>query len=101
LEEPNLSLYTSRMPQDEFCIVQPEQSRSCVPAECKSAARAHAGHQPSLHHQHLSAGTGIVANGPILPNSWASTMAQSSFEYDPEVAINLLKGEGYVIPRRR
>jgi peptide/nickel transport system substrate-binding protein len=40
----------------------------------------------------------ILADGPILPNSWAHYDGIEKFEYDPDAAINLLKTEGYVIP---
>jgi peptide/nickel transport system substrate-binding protein len=43
-------------------------------------------------------GQAILANGPILPGSWAYYDGTEHFDYNPDEAINLLKGEGYVIP---
>jgi peptide/nickel transport system substrate-binding protein len=43
-------------------------------------------------------GQAIVNDSPILPNSWAFYDGTEHFQYDPEAAISLLKGEGYVIP---
>ncbi len=43
-------------------------------------------------------GQAIIADGPILPNSWAFYDGTEHFQYDPETAVGLLKGEGYVIP---
>jgi len=43
-------------------------------------------------------GQAIIADGPILPNTWAYYDGTEHFQYDPETAVNLLKGEGYVIP---
>ena len=40
-------------------------------------------------------GQAMIANGPILPNSWAYHDGLEQFRYDPEEAINLLKAEGY------
>ncbi|HMD82953.1 MAG TPA: ABC transporter substrate-binding protein, partial [Anaerolineales bacterium] len=39
-----------------------------------------------------------LADGPILPGSWAYYDGTEHFDYNPDEAINLLKGEGYVIP---
>jgi peptide/nickel transport system substrate-binding protein len=43
-------------------------------------------------------GQAVVANGPILPGSWAYHDGIEQFEYNPDAAISLLKAEGYVIP---
>jgi len=43
-------------------------------------------------------GQAVLADGPILPNSWAHYDGIERFEYDPDAAIKLLKSEGYVIP---
>src|SRR5215207_10047798 len=53
--------------------------------------------RPYLINTYLQ-GQAIIADGPILPNSWAYYDGTERFEYDPEAAVNLLKGEGYVIP---
>jgi peptide/nickel transport system substrate-binding protein len=39
-----------------------------------------------------------VADGPVLPGSWAYYDGIEHLDYDPEAAVQLLKGEGYVIP---
>jgi peptide/nickel transport system substrate-binding protein len=43
-------------------------------------------------------GQAIIADGPILPGSWAYYDEIEKFEYDPDAAAALLKEEGYVIP---
>ena len=43
-------------------------------------------------------GQAILADSPILPNSWAYYDGIERIEYDPDAAINLLKSQGYVIP---
>jgi peptide/nickel transport system substrate-binding protein len=43
-------------------------------------------------------GEGILADGPILPGSWAHYDGIEKIGYDPEAAVSLLKQEGYVIP---
>jgi peptide/nickel transport system substrate-binding protein len=46
----------------------------------------------------IMAGQAVVSNSPILPGSWAYYDGTEHFEYNPDAAIELLKGEGYVIP---
>jgi peptide/nickel transport system substrate-binding protein len=46
----------------------------------------------------LLSGQAIVADGPIFPGSWAYYDGTEHIEYDPDQAISLLKGDGYLIP---
>jgi peptide/nickel transport system substrate-binding protein len=43
-------------------------------------------------------GQAVLADGPILPGSWAYHDGIEHFEYNPDEAVNILKAEGYVIP---
>ena len=43
-------------------------------------------------------GQAIIADGPILPGSWAYYDEIEKFDYDPDAAAALLKEDGYVIP---
>jgi len=98
LEEPNLSIYTSRMPQMSlvlFNLTNPETA-------FLQNAKVRRALMLSLNRQYLinayMQGQAIVADTPILPGSWAYFDGTEHFEYDPDAAINLLKAEGYVIP---
>ena len=98
LEEPNLSIYTSRMPRMSFVLFNlnnPEVVFLQDPAVRRALMLSI--NRPYLVNTFLQ-GQAIIANGPILPNTWAYHDGTEQFEYDPEAAINLLKGEGYVIP---
>jgi peptide/nickel transport system substrate-binding protein len=53
--------------------------------------------RPYLINKYLQ-GQAIVANGPLLPNTWAYHEGLEQIPYDPEQAINILKAEGYVLP---
>ncbi len=98
LEEPNLSIYTSRMPQTSFVLLNLNSPEVAFLQNAKvRRALMLAINRPYIINQFLR-GQAIIANGPILPNSWAYYDGTEQFEYDPEAAINLLKGEGYVIP---
>ena len=98
LEEPNLSLYTSRMPQMSFVLFNLNNSEIAFLQNAKvRRALMLAINRPYIINSFLN-GQAIIANGPILPNSWAYYDGTEQFEYDPEAAVNLLKAEGYVIP---
>ncbi len=98
LEEPNLSLYTSRMPQMSFVLFNLNNSEVPFLQNAKVRRALMLGtNRPYLINTFLQ-GQAIIADGPILPNSWAYYDGTERFEYDPEAAVNLLKGEGYVIP---
>jgi len=98
LEEPNLSLYTSRMPQMSFVLLNlnnPELGFMQNPKVRRALMLSI--NRPYIINSFLQ-GQAIIADSPILPNSWAYYDGTEHFEYDPEAAVNLLKGEGYVIP---
>jgi peptide/nickel transport system substrate-binding protein len=98
LEEPNLSLYTSRMPQMSFVLFNLNNSEVAFLQNAKvRRALMLAINRPYIINSFLN-GQAIISNSPILPNSWAYYDGAEQFEYDPEAAINLLKSEGYVIP---
>jgi len=98
LEEPNLSMYSSPLPQMSFVffnLKNPEveflQNTNVRRALMLGLNRS------SVINSYLS-GQAILAHGPILPNSWAYYDGTERFEYNPEEAITLLKDEGYIIP---
>lgn len=98
LEEPNLSLYTSRLPQMGFVLfnlTNPELS-FLQDVEVRRALMLGL-NRPNIINTVLQ-GQAFVADSPILPGSWAYFDGIEKFEYDPDAAIALLKKEGYVIP---
>jgi peptide/nickel transport system substrate-binding protein len=98
LEEPNLNLYTSRLPQIGFVLFNLNNSETAFLQNSKVRHALMLG----LNRQYLVNtflhGQAILADGPILPNSWAHYDGIERYDYDPDAAINLLKSEGYVIP---
>ena len=98
LEEPDLSVYSSRMPQMSFVLFNLNNPEVVFLQNEKVRRALLLGiNRPYLINSFLQ-GQAIIADGPILPNSWAYYDGIEHFEYDPEAAVNLLKGEGYVIP---
>jgi peptide/nickel transport system substrate-binding protein len=86
------------MPQMSFVLFNLNNAEVAFLQDAKvRRALMLATNRPYLINQFLQ-GQAIIADGPILPNSWAYYNDTEHFEYDPEAAINLLKGAGYVIP---
>lgn len=98
LMEPNLSVYTSRLPQ--MGLVFLNLNNPGVPFLQSEKVR-HAlllGINRSIIVSRILKGQAIIADGPILPGSWAYYEEIEQFEYDPDAAAALLKEDGYVIP---
>ncbi len=98
LAEPNLSVYTSRLPQ--MGLVFLNLNNPGVPFLQSDKVR-HAlllGVNRNIIVSRIMKGQAIIADGPILPGSWAYYEEIEHFEYDPDAAAALLKEEGYVIP---
>lgn len=98
LEEPNLSVYSSRMPQMGFVLfnlTSPDVAFLQEPVVRRALMLGL--NRPNIINS-IMQGQAFVADSPILPGSWAYFDGIEQFEYDPDAAIALLKGEGYVIP---
>jgi peptide/nickel transport system substrate-binding protein len=98
LEEPNLSFYTSQMPQMSFVMLNLNSPDLTFFQSAKVRRALMLGINRSYIVNSLMNGQAVVSNSPILPGSWAYYDGTEHFEYDPDSAIDLLKGEGYVIP---
>ena len=98
LAEPNLSIYTSRLPQ--LSIILLNLNNPAVPfLQNEKIRRAlMLGLNRSQIVSTILQGQAIVADSPILPGSWAYYDGIEHIEYDPDAASSLLKREGYVIP---
>ena len=98
LEEPNLSVYTSRLPQISFVLFNLNRPEVAFLQDPKVRRALMLGlNRPYIINTFLQ-GQAVITDGPILPGSWAYYDGIEHFEYDPDKATNLLKGEGYVIP---
>ena len=98
LAEPNLSVYTSRLPQ--LSIVLLNLNNPAVPfLQNEKIRRALLlGVNRGQIISTILQGQAIVADSPILPGSWAYYDGIERVEYNPEEAAAILKREGYVIP---
>jgi len=98
LEEPNLNFYTSRMPQMAFVLFNLNNPEAPFLQDSKVRQALMLGLNRQYLINNFLQGQAILADSPILPNSWAHYDGIERIEYDPDAAINLLKSQGYVIP---
>ena len=98
LEEPNLSVYTSRLPQVSMILLNLNNSQVAFLQDAKVRRALMLALNRAYIVNSFLQGQAIVADSPILPGSWAYYDGTEHFDYNPDEAISLLKGEGYVIP---
>jgi len=98
LETPNLSIYTSRMPQISMVLLNLNNPEVPFLQEPTVRRALMLGINRQRMISRLLGGQAIVADGPIFPGSWAYYDGIEHLEYDPEGAVSLLKSDGYVIP---
>jgi peptide/nickel transport system substrate-binding protein len=98
LAEPNLSIYTSRLPQMGFVLFNLNNPEVAFLQEAKLRRALMLG----LNRQRLidafMAGQAIPLDSPILPGSWAHYDGVEKIPYDADMAIALLKELGYTLP---
>ncbi len=98
LADANLSIYTSRLPQ--MSLVFLNLNNPAVPflqnANVRRALLYGMNRKTIL--STILQGQAIMADGPILPGSWAYYDGIEHIEYDPEAAAALLQKEGFIIP---
>lgn len=95
---PNLSMYTSRMPQVSMVLLNLNNPEVPFLQEPNVRRALLLGLNRQRMISNLLQGQAIVADGPIFPGSWAYYEGIEHLEYDPEQAISLLKSDGYSIP---
>lgn len=98
LMEPTLSVYTSRLPQMGLVFLNLNNPTVSFLQNEKIRRALLLGVNRNLIVSHIMQGQAIIADGPILPGSWAYYNEIEHFDYDPDAAAALLKAEGFVIP---
>jgi peptide/nickel transport system substrate-binding protein len=98
LEESKLSVYTSRLPQISFVLFNLNNPEVPFLQNAKVRRALMLGLNRSYMINRFLQGQAVTTDGPILPGSWAYYEGSEHFEFNPDESVNLLKGEGYVIP---
>ncbi len=98
LEDPRLSVYTGRLPEMSIVLLNLKSPDAPYLDNANVRRALMLGLNRGNIVSSIMHGEAIVADGPILPGSWAYYDGVEHLSYDPEGAVALLKGEGYVIP---
>lgn len=98
LADPHLSVYTSQLPQMSMVLLNLQNTQVSFLSNANVRRALMLGLNRDYLISSILKGQAIVADGPIFPGSWAYYDGTEHLNYDPEQAVSLLKGEGYVIP---
>ena len=96
LQEPALSVYTSRLPQMGMVFLNNNNPAVGFLQNATVRRALMLGLNRTVIISHILKGQAIVADSPILPGSWAYYNEIERFSYDPEAAIQLLNKEGFI-----
>ena len=98
LNDPGLNLYTSRLPQMALIFVNMDNPEVPFFQELElRRALLHGINRQYLVDQ-INEGQAIIADGPIFPKTWAFYEDISRYEFDPELAVKLLRENGFTYP---
>jgi peptide/nickel transport system substrate-binding protein len=96
LQEPGLSVYTSRLPQMGLIFLNLNNPTVGFLQDANVRRALMLGVNRTVIVSHILKGQAIIADSPILPGSWAYYEEIERFPYDPEAAIQILNKEGYI-----
>jgi peptide/nickel transport system substrate-binding protein len=98
LMSQTLSVHSSRLPQMGLVFLNLNNTDVPFLQDAKVRQALLLGINRNVIVSRIMQGQGIVADGPILPGSWAYYSEITRFDYDPDSAMVLLKDAGFVIP---
>jgi peptide/nickel transport system substrate-binding protein len=98
LTESGLSLYTTRLPVMSMVLLNlgDEQVKYFQDVNVRLALMQGLNRQGMI--DSLRSGQAILADGPILPGTWAYYDGITHYTYNPSQALSLLREAGYTIP---
>jgi len=98
LKEPDLKLYTGRQPRLTLAYMNLKDPK--LPffqdADIRRALLMGLNRQGMV--DQILSGQALLADGPILPGTWAYYDGLERLDYDPEAALKLIKEAGYALP---
>lgn len=97
LQEQTLSVYTSRLPQMGLVFLNLNNPTVGFLQNASVRRALMLGINRNIIVSHILKGQAIIADGPILPGSWAFYDEIEKIGYDPDAAIQLLNKEGFIL----
>jgi len=98
LAEPTLAVYSGRKPEMAMVLFNLKNPEKPFFEEKEVRQALMYGLNRQWIVDRILQGQAFIANGPIFPGSWAYFDGLESRPYDPELARNMLRQAGYVIP---
>jgi peptide/nickel transport system substrate-binding protein len=98
LKEPNLRLYTGRLPELSMIFINLDNPDVPFLADVDVRRALFLGLNRQWMIDNLLDGQAILADGPVFPNTWAYYDGIEQVQYAPDEAVALLKRAGYTIP---
>lgn len=97
LQDPGLSLYTSRLPELSMVLFNLKSNDKPFLADAVVRKALLAGLNRQRIVDQILDGQAILADGPIFPGTWAYNETISRVEFDANKAQGMLKDAGYII----
>ncbi len=97
LAEPNLSIYSARLPEISMLLINQKNQEAAVLQDAKVRRALLLGLNRQAIVDKILKSQAVVADGPILPDTWAYYTGLKRVEYDPDAARALLKEAGYIL----
>lgn len=97
MADPNLNVYSSRIPKLSMVLFNLDNSEVAFLQEAEVRRALLAGLNREKMIGELMQGQAILADGPIMPGSWAYYENIARIDYDPNNAVSSLKAQGYII----
>jgi peptide/nickel transport system substrate-binding protein len=98
LEEPNLALYTARQPELSMVLFNVKDSDAVALQDAKVRRALMLGINRQWIIDHILQGQAILANGPLIPGTWAYYDGVEKIGFDQAAAIKQLQDDGYSLP---
>lgn len=98
LAEPELNLYSGRLPQLSLILLNLDNPEVGFLQEAEIRRALLMGINRQRIIDRFLDGQAILADAPIFPGSWAFYEDIERLEFDPEAAVALLKDLGFTIP---
>jgi len=98
LADENLNLYTSRLPELTLVLLNLDNPQVPFLGDPEFRKALLQGINRQYLVDHVNQGQAIIADGPIFPATWAYFDGLSRYEYDPELAIEMVRDLGYTFP---
>jgi peptide/nickel transport system substrate-binding protein len=97
IKKDNLNIFTSLVPRSGIVLLNLDNPGNMALQDVNVRRALYAGINRQRIIDQILAGQGVLARGPIFPGSWAYYDGLPEVNYDPEMAISLLKEAGYTI----